>query len=90
MHANWLKVHCLHGFQASYHPPNCRQQLHMPVVVFTAVQDFFGGKHMVLLGGSWATVDSIAGRPTFRNWYQRGQQHVFAKFRLCRAPEASM
>jgi formylglycine-generating enzyme required for sulfatase activity len=49
------------------------------------LQDFFGGKHVVLLGGSWATVDSIAGRPSFRNFYQKGQQHVFAKFRLCRS-----
>lgn len=46
------------------------------------LQDFFGGKHVVLLGGSWATLNSIAGRQSFRNWYQKGQQHVFAKFRL--------
>lgn len=45
--------------------------------------DFFDGKHYVLLGGSWATMGSIAGRASFRNWYQAGQQHVFAKFRLC-------
>jgi hypothetical protein len=45
--------------------------------------DFCDGKHAVLLGASWATLGSIAGRGTFRNWYQRAQQHVFAKFRLC-------
>jgi formylglycine-generating enzyme required for sulfatase activity len=53
--------------------------------VWSCLQDFFGGKHVVLLGGSWATLDSIAGRSTFRNWYQKGQQHVFAKFRLVSA-----
>jgi formylglycine-generating enzyme required for sulfatase activity len=46
--------------------------------------DFFDGKHLVLLGASWATLGGIAGRGSFRNWYQAGQQHVFAKFRLCR------
>jgi formylglycine-generating enzyme required for sulfatase activity len=46
--------------------------------------DFFDGKHFVLLGASWATVGGIARRSSFRNWYQAGQQHVFAKFRLCR------
>jgi formylglycine-generating enzyme required for sulfatase activity len=47
--------------------------------------DFFDGKHLVLLGASWATIGGIAGRGSFRNWYQAGQQHVFAKFRLCRS-----
>lgn len=46
--------------------------------------DFFDGKHVVLLGASWATVGKIADRPTFRNWYQRGYPYVFAKFRLCK------
>jgi formylglycine-generating enzyme required for sulfatase activity len=47
--------------------------------------DFFDGKHVVLLGASWATLGGIAGRRSFRNWYQAGQQHVFAKFRLCKS-----
>uniref|UniRef100_A0A383VXG0 Sulfatase-modifying factor enzyme-like domain-containing protein n=1 Tax=Tetradesmus obliquus TaxID=3088 RepID=A0A383VXG0_TETOB len=47
--------------------------------------DFFDGKHRVLLGASWATLGAIASRGSFRNWYQAGQQHVFAKFRLCRS-----
>lgn len=47
------------------------------------LQDFFGGKHVVLLGASWATIGPIADRATFKNWYQKGQQHVFAKFRCC-------
>lgn len=47
------------------------------------LQDFCGGKHIVLLGASWATIGPIADRATFRNWYQKGQQHVFAKFRCC-------
>ncbi|BFZ59627.1 hypothetical protein YB2330_000641 [Saitoella coloradoensis] len=33
--------------------------------------DFFDGKHNVVLGGSWATHGRLAGRRTFRNWYQR-------------------
>lgn len=32
--------------------------------------DFFDGKHNAILGGSWATVPMIAGRKSFRNWYQ--------------------
>lgn len=34
--------------------------------------DFFDDKHKVVLGGSWATIPRIAGRRTFRNWYQAG------------------
>ncbi|EGF82700.1 hypothetical protein BATDEDRAFT_22786 [Batrachochytrium dendrobatidis JAM81] len=43
--------------------------------------DFYHGKHNVLLGASWATMDSIASRRTFRNWYQRAYAFEFAKFR---------
>lgn len=32
--------------------------------------DFFDGTHWVVLGGSWATIPRIAGRPSVRNWYQ--------------------
>ncbi|KAI3478908.1 hypothetical protein L1887_59092 [Cichorium endivia] len=32
--------------------------------------DFFDGKHSVVLGGSYATAPSIAGRKTFVNYYQ--------------------
>jgi formylglycine-generating enzyme required for sulfatase activity len=46
-------------------------------------QDFFDGKHVVLLGASWATLTQIAERETFRNWYQQGYPYAFAKFRLC-------
>ena len=46
-------------------------------------QDFFDGKHHVLLGASWATLPQIAGRESFRNWYQQGYPYAFAKFRLC-------
>jgi len=44
--------------------------------------DFFDGKHVVILGGSWATHPRI-GRRTFRNWYQRGYPYVFCGVRLC-------
>jgi ergothioneine biosynthesis protein EgtB len=42
--------------------------------------DFFDGKHYVLKGASWATVDDLV-RPSFRNWYQAHYPFVFAKFR---------
>ncbi len=45
--------------------------------------DFFDGVHRTILGGSWATVPMIAGRKSFRNWYQQKYPFVFAKFRLC-------
>ena len=44
--------------------------------------EFFDGKHNVVLGGSWATVDRIANRVSFRNWFQKNYQYVFSKFRL--------
>lgn len=42
--------------------------------------DFFGGKHYVLKGASWATASRLV-RPSFRNWYQAHYPYVFAKFR---------
>ncbi len=45
--------------------------------------DFFDGVHQTILGGSWATVPMIAGRKSFRNWYQKPYPFVFAKFRCC-------
>lgn len=44
--------------------------------------DFFDGKHAVLLGGSWATTPSIAGRRTFVNSYQKAYPYTFASARL--------
>ncbi|KAF8977438.1 hypothetical protein BGZ46_007391 [Entomortierella lignicola] len=44
--------------------------------------DFFDGKHMVVLGASWATHPMIAERRSFRNWYQANYPYVFAGFRL--------
>ncbi len=46
--------------------------------------DFFDGKHNVILGGSWATVPSIAGRRSCVNWYQ--QKYPYGEFRasICR------
>ncbi|KAF9932856.1 hypothetical protein FBU30_007187 [Linnemannia zychae] len=46
--------------------------------------DFFDHKHMVVLGGSWATHPRIAERRSFRNWYQANYPYVFAGFRLVR------
>ncbi|KAF7726635.1 hypothetical protein EC973_008599 [Apophysomyces ossiformis] len=46
-------------------------------------QDFFDGKHRVVLGGSWATHPRLAERSTVRNWYQSGYPYVFAGFRCC-------
>lgn len=43
-------------------------------------QDFFDGRHFVLLGASWAT-DEVFLRPSFRNWFQPHYPYVFSKFR---------
>jgi len=43
-------------------------------------QDFFDGRHYVLLGASWAT-DARLVRRSFRNWFQPHYPYVFAKFR---------
>ncbi len=42
--------------------------------------DFFDGGHFVLLGGSWATDETLL-RPSFRNWFQPHYPYVFSKFR---------
>ncbi|KAG0240697.1 hypothetical protein BGW41_006694 [Actinomortierella wolfii] len=44
--------------------------------------DFFDGKHMVVLGASWATHPRLALRRSMRNWYQANYPYVFAGFRL--------
>lgn len=49
--------------------------------------DFFDGKHRVVLGASWATHPRIAGRISFRNWYQWRYPYVFCGFRLCKTVE---
>ncbi len=46
--------------------------------------DFFDGKHFVLLGGSWATDETLL-RPSFRNWFQPHYPYVFSKFRCARS-----
>ncbi len=46
--------------------------------------DFFDDAHFVLLGGSWATDETLL-RPSFRNWFQPHYPHVFSKFRCVRA-----
>lgn len=51
--------------------------------------DFFDGKHFVLRGGSWATVEEEL-RPTFRNWYQGRYPYVFSKFRPVRPVAATL
>ncbi|KAG6829518.1 hypothetical protein H0H92_004320 [Tricholoma furcatifolium] len=44
--------------------------------------DFFDGTHNVVLGGSYATVPRIAGRKTFRNWYQRNYPYPWVGGRV--------
>lgn len=44
--------------------------------------DFFDGKHLIVLGGSYVTVPSIAGRRTVTNWYQAPYPYVFAGARV--------
>ncbi|KAN0066219.1 hypothetical protein ACQY0O_000313 [Thecaphora frezii] len=44
--------------------------------------DFFDGKHSVVLGGSWATVPSVAGRRSFVNSYQTGYPYIFGGARI--------
>jgi len=44
--------------------------------------DFFDGAHSIVLGGSWATIPRIAGRESFRNWYQSQYPYVFAGARV--------
>jgi hypothetical protein len=44
--------------------------------------DFFDGKHDVVLGGSWATTPSVAGRRTVCNTYQREYPYSFIGARV--------
>lgn len=44
--------------------------------------DFFDGKHSILLGGSWSTTPSVAGRRTFVNSYQTSYPYTFASARI--------
>jgi iron(II)-dependent oxidoreductase len=44
---------------------------------------FFGDRHRVLRGGSWATHPRVAG-PTFRNWDLPERRQIFAGLRLAR------
>jgi formylglycine-generating enzyme required for sulfatase activity len=50
--------------------------------------DFFDGRHLVLLGASWATDEALL-RPSFRNWFQPQYPYVFAKFRGARSLASS-
>ncbi|KAI9838758.1 MAG: hypothetical protein M1838_004529 [Thelocarpon superellum] len=50
----------------------------------TVAEDFFDGKHNVVVGGSWATHPRVAGRKTFVNWYQRNYPYAWAGARLVR------
>ncbi len=45
--------------------------------------DFFDGKHFVMKGGSARTAACML-RPSFRNWFQRHYQYVYAGFRCVR------
>ena len=44
--------------------------------------DFFDKAHNVVLGASWATLPSIAGRKSFTNWYQRKYEYAFIGARV--------
>lgn len=44
--------------------------------------DFFDRKHFVVLGGSYATIPQIAGRKSFRNWYQSNYKYSFVGGRV--------
>ncbi|OCF38859.1 hypothetical protein I317_07367 [Kwoniella heveanensis CBS 569] len=55
----------------------------VPSVIYPGYSgDFFDGKHFVVLGGSWATVPSIAARRSFRNWYQSNYRFSFVGGRV--------
>ena len=44
---------------------------------------WFDGRHRVMRGGSWATLERIA-RPAFRNWYEPHLRRMFVGLRLVR------
>ncbi|KAJ3219054.1 hypothetical protein HK099_004837, partial [Clydaea vesicula] len=43
--------------------------------------DFLDGKHNLMFGGSWATHPRLALRNSFKNWFQRDYNFMFAQFR---------
>ncbi|TRM57888.1 histidine-specific methyltransferase [Schizophyllum amplum] len=45
-------------------------------------QDFFDGRHNVVLGGSYATIPRLAGRRSLCNWYQRNYQYPWVGARI--------
>lgn len=56
-----------------------------PMKLYPAyTDDFFDGKHNIVLGGSWATHPRIAGRKSFVNWYQRNYPYAWCGARLVR------
>jgi ergothioneine biosynthesis protein EgtB len=47
--------------------------------------DFFDGQHFVMLGGSWATDETLIRR-SFRNWFRPLYPYLFSKFRCVYGP----
>ncbi|WVQ69374.1 uncharacterized protein L199_007591 [Kwoniella botswanensis] len=55
----------------------------VPSVIYPGYsKDFFDNKHYVVLGGSYVTIPSIAGRKSFRNWYQANYRFSFVGARV--------
>ncbi|KAE8417512.1 C-type lectin protein [Aspergillus pseudocaelatus] len=46
--------------------------------------DFMDGKHIVVVGGSWALHPRISGKKTFLNWWQKGYPYPWIGIRLVR------
>ncbi|KAF4450078.1 hypothetical protein FALBO_16544 [Fusarium albosuccineum] len=46
--------------------------------------DFMDGKHIAIVGGSWALHPRIAGRKSFLNWWQKKYVWPWVTFRLVR------
>ncbi|RSM19686.1 hypothetical protein CDV31_001573 [Fusarium ambrosium] len=46
--------------------------------------DFMDGKHLAVVGGSWALHPRIAGRKSFLNWWQKKYLWPWVTFRLVR------
>ncbi|KAF2136009.1 uncharacterized protein K452DRAFT_280666 [Aplosporella prunicola CBS 121167] len=46
--------------------------------------DFLDGKHIAIVGGSWAVHPRIAGRKSFLNWWQRNYLYPWVATRLVR------
>ncbi|KAF5020288.1 hypothetical protein F66182_7664 [Fusarium sp. NRRL 66182] len=51
------------------------------------VADFMDGKHVAVVGGSWALHPRIAGRKSFLNWWQKKYLWPWVTFRLVRDVE---